>query len=46
MEKEVTRKMIDLLGWKADEGDSIFTPGGAIANMYKDIFVKFKNYSI
>lgn len=27
MEKEVTRKMIDLIGWPADQGDAIFTPG-------------------
>ncbi|KAH7731509.1 glutamate decarboxylase 1-like protein [Aphelenchoides avenae] len=34
MEKEVMRKMCELIGWPADEGDGIFTPGGAIANMY------------
>jgi len=34
MEKEVTQKMIELIGWGADEGDAIFTPGGAIANIY------------
>ncbi|KAI6240964.1 Glutamate decarboxylase 1 [Aphelenchoides fujianensis] len=34
MEKEVMRKMIDLIGWPADKGDGTFTPGGAIANMY------------
>ncbi|KAI6216733.1 Glutamate decarboxylase 1 [Aphelenchoides fujianensis] len=34
MEKEVMRKMIDLIGWPADKGDGTFTSGGAIANMY------------
>ncbi|CAD5214898.1 unnamed protein product [Bursaphelenchus okinawaensis] len=34
MEKEVMRKMMDLIGWPADVGDCIFTPGGAIANTY------------
>lgn len=28
MEKEVMRKMMDLIGWSAEEGDGIFTPGG------------------
>uniref|UniRef100_A0A914VWI9 Glutamate decarboxylase n=1 Tax=Plectus sambesii TaxID=2011161 RepID=A0A914VWI9_9BILA len=32
MEKEVMRKMWEMIGWV--EGDGIFTPGGAIANMY------------
>lgn len=27
MEKEVTRRMIELIGWPAGEGDAIFTPG-------------------
>lgn len=27
MEKEVIRKMMDLIGWGQDEGDAIFTPG-------------------
>uniref|UniRef100_A0A7E4UMW5 Glutamate decarboxylase 1 n=1 Tax=Panagrellus redivivus TaxID=6233 RepID=A0A7E4UMW5_PANRE len=34
MEHEVIRRMIDLIGWGPNEGDAIFTPGGAIANMY------------
>uniref|UniRef100_A0AC35F161 Glutamate decarboxylase n=1 Tax=Panagrolaimus sp. PS1159 TaxID=55785 RepID=A0AC35F161_9BILA len=34
MEKEVTSKMIELIGWAPDQGDAIFTPGGAIANLY------------
>uniref|UniRef100_A0A0K0DSS0 Glutamate decarboxylase n=1 Tax=Strongyloides stercoralis TaxID=6248 RepID=A0A0K0DSS0_STRER len=34
MEKEIMRRMIDLIGWGNDEGDGIFTPGGAIANLY------------
>ncbi|KAK0418211.1 hypothetical protein QR680_013435 [Steinernema hermaphroditum] len=34
MEKEVTRKMIELIGWGEGEGDAIFAPGGAIANLY------------
>jgi hypothetical protein len=24
------RKMMDLIGWKSDEGDAIFTPGMCI----------------
>uniref|UniRef100_A0A0N5AXV4 Glutamate decarboxylase 1 n=1 Tax=Syphacia muris TaxID=451379 RepID=A0A0N5AXV4_9BILA len=32
MEKEVTRRMIELIGW--DDGDYIFAPGGAISNLY------------
>uniref|UniRef100_A0A1I7ZXJ5 Glutamate decarboxylase 1 n=1 Tax=Steinernema glaseri TaxID=37863 RepID=A0A1I7ZXJ5_9BILA len=34
MEKEVTRKMIELIGWGEGQGDAIFAPGGAIANLY------------
>ncbi|KAI6235473.1 Glutamate decarboxylase 1 [Aphelenchoides besseyi] len=34
MEKEIMRKMMDLIGWPSDKGDGTFTPGGAIANMY------------
>uniref|UniRef100_A0A914DZI1 Glutamate decarboxylase n=1 Tax=Acrobeloides nanus TaxID=290746 RepID=A0A914DZI1_9BILA len=34
MEQEIMRKMIELIGWSPDEGDGIFTPGGAIANLY------------
>lgn len=34
MEKEVIRRMIQLIGWPDGEGDAIFSPGGAIANMY------------
>jgi hypothetical protein len=27
MEKEIMRRMIELIGWSAGEGDGIFTPG-------------------
>lgn len=27
MEKEVIRKMIELIGWPEGEGDAIFSPG-------------------
>lgn len=27
MEKEVTRRMIELIGWPESQGDAIFTPG-------------------
>ncbi|KAL3087962.1 hypothetical protein niasHT_022036 [Heterodera trifolii] len=33
MEKEVTKRMVELIGWQGG-GDAIFSPGGAIANMY------------
>ncbi|VDM24706.1 unnamed protein product [Toxocara canis] len=32
MEKEVIKKMIEVIGWS--DGDAIFAPGGAIANLY------------
>ena len=34
MEKEVIAKMVELIGWAPDQGDAIFSPGGAIANLY------------
>ncbi|KAI1729293.1 pyridoxal-dependent decarboxylase conserved domain-containing protein [Ditylenchus destructor] len=34
MEKEIIQRMIELIGWPAGEGDAIFSPGGAIANLY------------
>ncbi|KAI1695530.1 pyridoxal-dependent decarboxylase conserved domain-containing protein [Ditylenchus destructor] len=34
MEKEVIRRMIELIGWPEGEGDAIFSPGGALANVY------------
>ncbi|CEF66150.1 Glutamate decarboxylase 1 [Strongyloides ratti] len=34
MEKEIMRKMIDLVGWGSNEGEGIFTPGGTMANLY------------
>uniref|UniRef100_A0A183C478 Glutamate decarboxylase 1 n=1 Tax=Globodera pallida TaxID=36090 RepID=A0A183C478_GLOPA len=33
MEKEVTQRMVELIGWP-NGGDAVFSPGGAIANMY------------
>ncbi|MCP9258488.1 Glutamate decarboxylase 1 [Dirofilaria immitis] len=32
MEKEVTKKMAELIGWQ--DSDAIFAPGGAISNLY------------
>uniref|UniRef100_A0A1I7W9M0 Glutamate decarboxylase 1 n=1 Tax=Heterorhabditis bacteriophora TaxID=37862 RepID=A0A1I7W9M0_HETBA len=34
MEKEVMRKMWEMIGWDVDKADGIFAPGGAIANLY------------
>uniref|UniRef100_A0A915EBV0 Uncharacterized protein n=1 Tax=Ditylenchus dipsaci TaxID=166011 RepID=A0A915EBV0_9BILA len=34
MEKEIIRRMIQLIGWPTGEGDAIFSPGGALANLY------------
>uniref|UniRef100_A0A7E5A0A1 Glutamate decarboxylase 1 n=1 Tax=Panagrellus redivivus TaxID=6233 RepID=A0A7E5A0A1_PANRE len=44
MEKEVIRRMIDLIGWGPDQGDAIFTPGGAIANMYAVNAARHQHY--
>ena len=33
MEKEVMRKMWEMVGWEG-EADGIFAPGGAMANLY------------
>ena len=32
MEKEVVRKMCELIGWSC--GNGIFSPGGSLSNMY------------
>lgn len=34
MEEEVLREMRRLVGWNAEEGDGIFSPGGSISNGY------------
>lgn len=32
MEREVSRKMIELIGWQS--GDAVWGPGGSISNLY------------
>ncbi|KAG5283670.1 hypothetical protein AALO_G00044660 [Alosa alosa] len=44
MEQITLRKMRELVGWPVGEGDGIFSPGGAISNMYSVMVARYKHY--
>uniref|UniRef100_A0A8C5R908 Glutamate decarboxylase 1 n=1 Tax=Leptobrachium leishanense TaxID=445787 RepID=A0A8C5R908_9ANUR len=44
MEQITLRKMREIIGWSAKEGDGIFSPGGAISNMYSIMCARYKYF--
>uniref|UniRef100_A0A8C7ZS79 Glutamate decarboxylase 1 n=1 Tax=Oryzias sinensis TaxID=183150 RepID=A0A8C7ZS79_9TELE len=42
MEQLTLRKMREFIGWPNGEGDGIFSPGGAISNMYSVMVARYK----
>uniref|UniRef100_A0A6Q2X0K2 Glutamate decarboxylase 1 n=1 Tax=Esox lucius TaxID=8010 RepID=A0A6Q2X0K2_ESOLU len=42
MEQLTLRKMREIIGWPNGEGDGIFSPGGAISNMYSVMIARYK----
>ncbi|XP_063779047.1 glutamate decarboxylase 1-like isoform X2 [Pseudophryne corroboree] len=44
MERLLIKKMHELIGWKENEADGIFSPGGSIANLYSVLAARYKSY--
>ncbi|XP_048366562.1 glutamate decarboxylase 2 isoform X2 [Sphaerodactylus townsendi] len=44
MEYVTLRKMREIIGWPGGAGDGIFSPGGAISNMYAMLIARFKMF--
>ncbi|KPP68148.1 glutamate decarboxylase 1-like [Scleropages formosus] len=44
MEQLTLKKMREIVGWPGGEGDGIFSPGGAISNMYSVMVARYKYY--
>ncbi|KAL0966390.1 hypothetical protein UPYG_G00294740 [Umbra pygmaea] len=44
MEQLTLRKMREMIGWPSGEGDGIFSPGGAISNMYSVMIARYKYF--
>ncbi|XP_053546057.1 glutamate decarboxylase 1 isoform X1 [Bombina bombina] len=44
MEQITLRKMREIIGWTEKEGDGIFSPGGAISNMYSIMAARYKYF--
>ncbi|XP_013856797.1 glutamate decarboxylase 1 [Austrofundulus limnaeus] len=42
MEQLTLKKMREIVGWPNGEGDGIFSPGGAISNMYSVMVARYK----
>uniref|UniRef100_A0A8C7N912 Glutamate decarboxylase 1 n=1 Tax=Oncorhynchus kisutch TaxID=8019 RepID=A0A8C7N912_ONCKI len=42
MEQLTLKKMREIIGWPDGEGDGIFSPGGAISNMYSVMTARYK----
>ncbi|XP_061697844.1 glutamate decarboxylase 1 isoform X3 [Syngnathoides biaculeatus] len=42
MEQLTLKKMREFIGWPEGEGDGIFSPGGAISNMYGVMIARYK----
>uniref|UniRef100_A0A4W5QX85 Glutamate decarboxylase 1 n=1 Tax=Hucho hucho TaxID=62062 RepID=A0A4W5QX85_9TELE len=42
MEQLTLKKMREIIGWPNGEGDGIFSPGGAISNMYSVMIARYK----
>uniref|UniRef100_A0AAX7VS71 Glutamate decarboxylase 1 n=1 Tax=Astatotilapia calliptera TaxID=8154 RepID=A0AAX7VS71_ASTCA len=42
MEQLTLKKMREIVGWPDGEGDGIFSPGGAISNMYSVMIARYK----
>uniref|UniRef100_A0A8C5FSP8 Glutamate decarboxylase 1 n=1 Tax=Gadus morhua TaxID=8049 RepID=A0A8C5FSP8_GADMO len=44
MEQLTLKKMREIVGWPEGEGDGIFSPGGAISNMYSVMIARYKYF--
>uniref|UniRef100_H2TIZ7 Glutamate decarboxylase 2 n=1 Tax=Takifugu rubripes TaxID=31033 RepID=H2TIZ7_TAKRU len=44
LEYVTLKKMRDIIGWQDGRGDGIFSPGGAISNMYAMLLARFKMF--
>uniref|UniRef100_A0A8C5SD55 Glutamate decarboxylase 2 n=1 Tax=Laticauda laticaudata TaxID=8630 RepID=A0A8C5SD55_LATLA len=44
LEYVTLRKMREIIGWPGGSGDGIFSPGGAISNMYAMLIARFKMF--
>uniref|UniRef100_A0A8C7XH16 Glutamate decarboxylase 1b n=1 Tax=Oryzias sinensis TaxID=183150 RepID=A0A8C7XH16_9TELE len=44
MEQLTLKKMREMIGWPAGEGDGLFSPGGAISNMYSVMIARYKYF--
>uniref|UniRef100_A0A665VMJ8 Glutamate decarboxylase 1 n=3 Tax=Echeneis naucrates TaxID=173247 RepID=A0A665VMJ8_ECHNA len=42
MEQLTLKKMREIIGWPDGEGDGIFSPGGAISNLYSVMIARYK----
>uniref|UniRef100_A0A671WS47 Glutamate decarboxylase 1b n=1 Tax=Sparus aurata TaxID=8175 RepID=A0A671WS47_SPAAU len=44
MEQLTLKKMREMIGWPDGEGDGLFSPGGAISNMYSVMIARYKYF--
>ncbi|MEJ1278225.1 glutamic acid decarboxylase 2 [Cricetulus griseus] len=44
MEQITLKKMREIIGWSSKDGDGIFSPGGAISNMYSIMAARYKYF--
>ncbi|KAG9329826.1 hypothetical protein JZ751_028935 [Albula glossodonta] len=44
MEQLTLKKMREIIGWPGGDGDGIFSPGGAISNMYSVMVARYKYF--
>uniref|UniRef100_A0A8C4ZHE7 Glutamate decarboxylase 1a n=1 Tax=Gadus morhua TaxID=8049 RepID=A0A8C4ZHE7_GADMO len=44
MEQLTLKKMREMVGWPNGEGDGLFSPGGAISNMYSVMIARYKYF--
>ncbi|XP_028835522.1 glutamate decarboxylase 1b isoform X1 [Denticeps clupeoides] len=44
MEQLTLKKMREMIGWPNGEGDGLFSPGGAISNMYSVMVARYKYF--
>ncbi|KAE8291278.1 Glutamate decarboxylase 1 [Larimichthys crocea] len=44
MEQLTLKKMREMIGWPNGEGDGLFSPGGAISNMYSVMIARYKYF--
>uniref|UniRef100_A0A8C9Y3A9 Glutamate decarboxylase 1b n=1 Tax=Sander lucioperca TaxID=283035 RepID=A0A8C9Y3A9_SANLU len=44
MEQLTLKKMREMIGWAGGEGDGLFSPGGAISNMYSVMMARYKYF--